>query len=290
MAATTRSNPAPYFPTGDDARYNDPDENLQNAPLCNKTTVAFHPYFWGDAQCFALAMEAQAKPGFQHYIGTSGPRGTNCQPLQTMSVDVQVRYRYRYASGNGKGFSIRFRDFNKFEAGGSAVLASIRGLGTDQKSKTWVDTPWQTLQLPNSFIFQVDPLSKGATNGKNNVIDIAWVKARFADPRDPDRMLYRYIVGPQCRGADGGFPCNDRGLTPFEGQDRFVGNLEGRKPTGWNKFPYRNVREASGKDTSNWRMKKASAFRGQELHEVLRFSGNANDHTAGFYKFYSLMD
>lgn len=280
----------PYFPTGDDARYNDPDESAQNTPLCNKTTVEFHPYFWGDPQCFALAMEAQSRPDFEHYIGTSGPRGSNCRPLKAMAVDVQVRYRHRHASGNGTGFSLRFRDFNRFKAAGSAVLASIDELGKDRKSKTWVDTPWQSLMLPNSFIFQVDPQSKDARNAKNNVIDIAWVKVRFADPRNPGRTLYRYIVGPQCRGADGGFPCNDRGLTPFEGQDQFVGNLEGRKPSAWNKFPFRDVETASGKDTSNWRMKKASAFREGKLHEVLQFSGDANADTAGFYKFYSLMD
>ena len=30
----------PYYPTGDDARYNDADEVEENAPLCNKTIVA----------------------------------------------------------------------------------------------------------------------------------------------------------------------------------------------------------------------------------------------------------
>ena len=280
----------PYYPTGDDARYNDPDENTQRRMACNHRTVEFHPYFWGDPQCFSLAMAAQAKDSFQHYIGTSGPRGVDCRPLASMPVDIQVRFRHRYASGNGKGFSIRFRDFNRFEADGSAVIAVIKGLGSDRKSKQWTDTPWHTLMLPNSFIFQVDPLSKGARNARNNIVDIAWVKARFADPRDPSRTLYRYIVRPQCAGPSGGFPCHDRGLTPFEGQDQVIGSLEGNKASGWNKFRYRDVENKMTKDTSNWHVKKATALQDGQLREVLRFSGDANGHTAGFYKFYSLMD
>lgn len=309
----------PYYPTGDDSRYNDPDEDTQNKLFCDTRTVEFHPYFWGDQRCFDLAMAAHYQPrtdgngtradpeqiwpagtasrtaagvkvGTRHYIGTSGPRGPNCGTLNAMQVDIQIRYRYKYRSGNGKGFSIRFRDFNRFEANGSTVITAIKQLGKDKESGEWVDTPWERKMLPNSFIFQIDPLSAGAKNSRNNTIDIAWVKARITDPLDPSRKIYRYVVGPQCTGRSGGFPCNDKGLTPFEGQDQVAGYLQGSNVAGWNKFEYRDVANMRRRDVSNWRMKKSTARRGRQILEVLKFTGNADDSTAGFYKFYSLLD
>ena len=185
----------------------------------------------------------------------------------------RFRYRYQYRPGNGTGF------FHPLPGLQPVCSRRIRCPCLDR---------W-TWQGPGQQGLDRHAMAAGATAKFLHLP--RWIrparvpampeKTSLISPGSRRALTTRGIpVGPstatswgrQCTEVDGGFPCKDGGLTPFEGQDRFIGHLEGKKPSGWNRFSFRDVETATGEDTSNWRMKKATGFREGKLHEVLRFS------------------
>ncbi len=103
--------------------------------------VSYLPYFWGDAECKAIAFQYMnnAQPGDKHYIGYSGPRAAQCSDTVGL-VQAQYSLRYRMTPADqGDCEAVLQLDFRGLDFGtdrqngGRIVVNSTR------------DTQWETV-------------------------------------------------------------------------------------------------------------------------------------------------
>ncbi len=249
---------APYLATGDDSAYG------------KSVKKRYKPYFWRDRKCRDLAWQAMEASEFTHYIGTSGPRGSNCQPRAAQAVTVKIRYlMQRNNLKNEIDFRLVFDSYN--EDGHGQKIAQVNIPRAKKSQKEWQELTVD-LQLPDTFNLRIQPIAPKGNNGSNNTIHIAWIKVSNIKDETFKKRKSQFIVGPN-NGA-------------FEGQDHQK-NLAGANKSGWKKH---------ASDNSNWKLYKSResaklpGSKKKKTHETLKFVGDGDDGQEGFYKPVSLLD
>ncbi|MEM9840315.1 MAG: hypothetical protein AAF830_14320, partial [Pseudomonadota bacterium] len=241
---------------------------------CSKRAYTYVPWFWGNAECEALAYRVMAgKVGQKTKIGASGPRAAGCsQAKATTKVSFRVKYkidvpdakdcdyrlRMRIQSPNGKETYKTFfnRTFDESTSGGWKFNTSEANFKAYKVSGT----------IPNSFRirFDADMLEDegwGDCQGvKTARALIRYVKVRYEHPITK-KTVTEFIV----RGGE-------------EGDSYLVQRITGDENVAWR-------RADSGRRQDTWDLYWDKSDR------ALKISGMANDGQHGaFYKQVYLMD
>lgn len=136
----------PYCATG--------NKKAWDNPLCDKESVKYFPWFWGDDKCRDTVFDIMAnKPtGHKRYIGYSGPRASDCSDnFRSITVDYRLDYRIDLADQDDCRYDlkIQFQGLNHSGQpytrpnGGTISVSHSRDTGWTYKEGT-VRIPYHT--------------------------------------------------------------------------------------------------------------------------------------------------
>ena len=158
----------PYCPTG--------NKKAWGNPLCNKKTVEYFPYFWGDEDCRNITfdiMDTKAT-GYRHYIGNSGPRAAGCSDNVGA---VRATYRLDYRINPADQGDCRYNMTIKFKGLNYAGQPYIRSNGGSIEVSHSQDTGWTyktgTVNIPYHTRLNVKAVMVDIATGFKSCLSLA---------------------------------------------------------------------------------------------------------------------
>ena len=136
---------------------------------CEKQTVRYTPYFWGDSDCRSKAFEIMddGAVGDGHYIGFSGPRGSECTEDNATLV-AEYEFVYRINIGDLQNGDCRY-DMEVFLGGrGDRPDGGRFSVSTSQIADTGWLVKRGTIQVPPHMTIRVDASMTDTASGLND--------------------------------------------------------------------------------------------------------------------------
>lgn len=187
----------PYCATGNKAAM------LTTAECKEQNGVRFVPYFWGDAECTAIAydMMANAVIGEKHYIGYSGPRAAGCKDtVATVEASYELVYRMNLADQDDCKYNMQL-SFNGLDSGvnradgGKITVSSTRDTSWLRKTGS-VRLPYHMKLSTRAYMQDVSgPLSSCVNYlGAQSEGYIDKLKVTFTHPATGEKVS-RTLIG-----------------------------------------------------------------------------------------------
>ncbi|MFW2387062.1 MAG: hypothetical protein ACN4G0_01910 [Polyangiales bacterium] len=186
----------PYCATG--------DSFFGGETECEKQTVRYVPYFWGDEVCRSAAFEIMndGVVGDGQYIGFSGPRGPDCTE-ETGTITADYEFVYRINIGDFQNGDCRY-DMEVFLGGrGDRPDGGRFSVSTSQIADTGWLVKRGTIEVPPHMTIRVDASMTDTASGFNDCGGlspaqsegyIASLKLSFTHP-GTGRRTERSVIG-----------------------------------------------------------------------------------------------
>jgi len=187
----------PYCATGNKSAMSATNE-------CRKQGgVQYHPYFWGDGECTAIAFDMMdtAVVGEKYYIGYSGPRADGCKDtVANIRVSYELVYRMNIADQDDCKYNMSL----SFEGLDSGVQRADGGKISVSSTR---DTSWVrktgTVSMPYHMKLKVDAWMQDVSGSLSKCINylgarsegyIDKLKVSFTHPATGEQVT-RTLIG-----------------------------------------------------------------------------------------------